>query len=152
LALGIRIPPDQDISNTVIAWREMAARAQQVRNEMAREGSPVFIAVNSYQYAGLLAFYLPDRPETFELFLRNRLSMYAAYIERLKAHLGENAVYVNDNASEDPYLRQIFERVEWDAPIPVWRRPYAQEPIRALYIARCYGFKRYVGLDWAEGG
>jgi len=78
--------------------------------------------------------------------------MFAAHIDRLKARLGENAVYVNDNNIEAKYLNQIFERVEWEEPIPIWRRYYSKEPIRYLYIARCYGYKRFVGIDWHEGG
>ena len=124
----------------------------QVREEMAREDKPAFVATNSYQYSGLMAFYLPDHPKTFKLYLHTRLSMYAAHIEELKAHIGENAVYVNDNQVEDAYLREIFERVEWDTPMPIRRPTYSKEPIRTLQIARCYGFRRYVGLDWAEGG
>ncbi len=150
--LGIRIPPQDDISNTVVGWRESAERVQQVRKEMERSGKPYFLATNSYQYSSLLGFYLPDRPKPFKLYLHTRLSVYAAHIEELKAHLGENAIYVNDNQVEDAYLRAIFERVEWDEPMPIWRRPYSQEPIRYLHIARCYGFKRYIGLEWAEGG
>ena len=150
--LGIRLPPDGDLSNTATGWRETAARVQQVRREMERDGRPVFVAANDYQYASEMAFYLPDHPETQDLFLHFRLTMYAAYIDRLKNHLGEDAVFVNENESEDRYLRQIFESVTWDEPYPIWRRPYYAEPIRVVHIARCRKFKRYIGLDWAEGG
>lgn len=78
--------------------------------------------------------------------------MFAAYLDRLQAQLGNNAVYVNDNDREAKYLEQIFERVEWEAPIPIWRRNYSKEPIRTLYIARCYGYKKFVGSEWHEGG
>lgn len=152
LRMGIRIPPQDDLSNQVYGWRETATRVQQVRDEMNALGKPAFIATNSYQYSGLMAFYLPDHPQTFKLYLHTRLSMYAAHIEDLKAHLGENAIYVNDNEVEDGYLREIFERVEWDTPMPIWRYAYSKEPVRTLHIARCYGFKRYIGLEWAEGG
>ncbi len=150
--LGIKIASTEDLSNTAYGWREMAGYVQKVRDRMAQEGKPVFVAANDYQYASSLAFYLPDRPETYDLFLHTRLSMFAAHIDRLKARLGENAVYVNDNNIEAKYLNQIFERVEWEEPIPIWRRYYSKEPIRYLYIARCYGYKRFVGIDWHEGG
>ena len=152
VALGIRIPVDQDLSNTAYGWREMAEYVQPVRARLEKEGKPVFIAANDYQYASALAFYLPDRPETYDLFLHTRLSMFAAYLDRLQAQLGNNAVYVNDNDREAEYLEQIFERVEWEAPIPIWRRNYSKEPIRTLYIARCYGYKKFVGSEWHEGG
>lgn len=152
VALGIRIPADQDLSNTAYGWREMAGYVQPVRERMEREGKPVFVAANDYQYASALAFYLPDRPETYDLFLHTRLSMFAAYLDRLKAQLGNNAVYVNENDHEAKYLEQIFERVEWEKPFPIWRRNYAKEPIRYIYIARCYGYKRFTGSDWHDGG
>ena len=150
--LGLRLPPDADLSNTSAGWRETAARVAQVRREMGAGGRAVFVAANDYQFASELAFYLPDHSETQDLFLHFRLTMHAAYIERLKNHLGEDAVFVNDNESEDKYLRQIFESVTWDRPCPIYRRPYYAEPIRTVHIARCRNFRRYVGLEWAEGG
>ncbi len=151
-ALGLRLPPDADLSNTTTGWRETTARVQQVRSEMAAGGRPVFVAANDYQYAAEMAFYLPDHPQTQDLFLHFRLTMYAAYIEDLKKHLGEDAVFVNENESEDKYLRQIFESVTWDAPLPIYRKPYYAGPIRTVHIARCRNFRRYVGLEWADGG
>ena len=151
-AIGLRLPPDADLSNTTTGWRETAAKVEQVRREMETSGRPVFVAANDYQYAAEMAFYLPDHPRTQDLFLHFRLTMYAAYIDNLKTHLGEDAVFVNENKSEDKYLRQIFESVTWDAPYPIYRKPYYAGPIRTVHIARCRNFKRYVGLEWAEGG
>ena len=151
-SIGIRIPADTDLSNTAYGWREMAAHVQKLRDEAKREGRTVFLAGNGYQFPALMAFYLPDHPETFDLFLHYRLTMYAASVENLKSHLGEDCLWINENPSEDPYLREIFTKVEWQTPIPIWRRPYNDVPIRTLYIAKCYGYRRYVGLDWAEGG
>lgn len=153
-ALGLAkiIPPDQNISNEAFGWRRLAAQVQAARVEMEQGGHRVFIAGNGYQYAALLAFYLPDHPETHNLFLHFRLTMYAAHVERLKDHLGEDALYVNNNQVEDPYLRQLFEGVTWDAPRPVYRRPLYPQPIRTIWFARCTNFRRYVGLDWADGG
>lgn len=157
--LGIRLPADTDISNTAYGWREIAARVQQVREKMQQEGSThVFIAGNGYQYPALLAFYLPDHPETEDMFIHNRLTMYAAYVENLQNKVardgkpGQDAIYVNDNEVEDRYLREQFERVEWEPPLPIYRRPYSSEPIRTVHIARCYGYRRYMGLDLHEGG
>ena len=150
--LGLRLPPESDLSNTTTGWRETAARVQQVRREMETGGRPVFVAANDYQYAAEMAFYLPDHPQTQDLFLHFRLTMYAAYIDNLKNHLGADAVFVNENEVEDKYLRQIFESVTWDEPYPIYRKPYYAGPIRTVHIARCHNFRRYVGLEWAEGG
>ncbi|MCW3099187.1 MAG: 4-amino-4-deoxy-L-arabinose transferase and related glycosyltransferase of family [Chthonomonadaceae bacterium] len=153
LLLGIHLKPDADISNTAYGWREVAGRVQQVREAMAREGhAHVFIAGNGYQYPALLAFYLPDHPETEDMFIHNRLTMYAAYVENLKGKNGYDAIYVNENQVEDMPLRYQFERVEWERPLPIYRRPYSSEPIRTVYIARCYGYRHYMGLDLHQGG
>ena len=151
-SLGIRLSLLADQSNTTHGWGETAGRVQQIRQEMEGEGKPVFLCTNGYQYAALLGFYLPDHPEVYDMFLHFRLTMYAAHVERLKVHLGENALFINDNASEAPYLRQIFERVDWAEPLPIWRRPYYDFPIRTMHFARGYNYRRYTGLEWAEGG
>lgn len=149
--LGVHLSPDKDTSNTAFGWRQLAARVQEIRQEEGRSG-PVFLAGNGYQYCALLAFYLPDHPETFDLYLHNRLDMYAADVDRLKAHLGESAIFVDDNEANDSDLRKIFERVDWDPPLPLWRRPAYSEPIRVLHIARCRNYRLFTGLKWAEGG
>jgi len=153
LLLGIRVPADTDISNTAYGWRAVAGRVQQVREAMARDGhSRVFIAGNGYQYPALLAFYLPDHPETNDMFIHNRLTMYAAYVENLQGKIGYDAIYVNENEVEDSFLREQFEHVEWEAPLAIYRRPYSAEPIRTVHIARCYGYRKYMGLRLHEGG
>jgi hypothetical protein len=86
------------------------------------------------------------------MFLHNRLNMYAAHVDKLKGHLGDTAIFVDDTLVNDADLRKLFDNVEWDPPFPLWRRSVYAEPIRVIRIARCRGFKRYVGLDWAVGG
>ena len=153
LALGVRLPPDADLSNTTYGWRQLAAHVQQTRQAMALNGTRrVFIAGNGYQYCALMAFYLPDRPPTYDLFLHFRLTMYAAYVENLKAHLGEDCVFVNDGEADDADLRKIFTRVEWEKPLEIYRPGYSSVPVHSLHIARCYGYRLYTGLEWARGG
>ncbi len=153
LAIGLRLPPDADTSNTAYGWRETAVRVQQLREAMAKSGhTHVFIAGNGYTYPSLLAFYLPDHPETHDMFIHNRLTMYAASVESLRSHLGEDAIYVNDNQVEDADLRYQFERVVWEPPLVIYRRPYSVEPIRTVHIAHCYGYRHYMGLTLHEGG
>ncbi len=151
--MGVRVPAKWDQSNTGYGWRALSRRVQAERAEMRREGhTKVFLAGNGYQFCALLAFYLPDHPETHDLFLHDRLTMYAAYIDRLKPHLGEDALFVDDGQAEREDLARIFERVDWDPPYLQYRRPLYAEPIRTLYIARCRKFQKFVGLHWARGG
>jgi dolichol-phosphate mannosyltransferase len=165
-ALGIKLPPDQDVSNTAYGWRDLAAHVQQLRRQMETANdlntehrtpgtklhAGVFIAGNGYQYAALMAFYLPDHPQTFDLFLHFRLTMYAATVEDLKQHLGEDCLFINAGEVDDPDLRAIFRQVEWLPPYEIWRRPLYDRPVTTIHIARCYGYRKYTGLDWARGG
>jgi hypothetical protein len=150
--LHVKLPPEADLSNTAYGWKEVAQRIQQSRQEMGAGGKNVFLVGSGYQYCALLAFYLPDHPETQDLFLHYRLTMYAAHVESLKNRIGQDALFINENQVEDGDLRQLFEQVEWEPTLEIWRRPYYTEPIRKLYIARCRNFRRYVGLEWAVGG
>jgi 4-amino-4-deoxy-L-arabinose transferase-like glycosyltransferase len=147
---GIHLRPDKDTSNTAFGWRQLADRVQQIRNE--ESGKKVFLVGGSYQYCAELAFYLPDRPETFDLHMHSRLDMYAAYNDRVKSHLGEDCIFVADTNLSDRDLREVFEQVEWEPPLKLWRRPAYNEPIRTVHIARCRRFRKFVGLEWFDGG
>jgi hypothetical protein len=150
-ASGIRVKADKDQTNSLIGWRETAARVQQVRNEMGR-ARPVFIAGSGYQYCAELAFYLPDHPMTYDMFLHYRLDMYAAYVEDLKLRMGTDAIFVNDGETEDSDLRTVFTDVTWDPPFEIFRHPYYSKPIRTVHIARCKGYRLYTGTSWHVGG
>ena len=151
--VGIHFRPWEDATNTALGWREIAARVQQSRKEFARGNRiPIFLAGNGYQHCAELAFYLPDHPETHDLFLHNRLTMYAANVDELRQHLGQDALFIDDSESNASDLGQLFDSVEWEPPLKVWRRPVYDEPIHIVHIARCRGMRRFVGLQWAEGG
>ena len=152
-AVGIRLKPKDDVTVQMEGWRSMAAHVQQLRTDMERGGHKVFLAGNGYQYCALIAFYLPDHPQTYDMFLHYRLTMYAAYVTRLKTHLGEDAIFLNDGRADDHDLRTVFEHVEWEEPpFAIWRRPLNIEPVRLIHIGRCYRYRRYTGLEWAVGG
>ena len=150
-AVGLRLQPKDDVTVQMYGWRSLAAHVQDLRQEMGRNGQPVFVAGNGYQYCALMGFYLPDHPLACDMFLHWRLTMYAAHVERLKPHLGDNAIFINDGESDAGDLRQSFERVEWDPPFPI-RRAGNPDPIRFVHVVRCYGYRRYNGLDWSVGG
>lgn len=152
LALGIRQKPGDDIENKMYGGRQMGREAGAILAEMQKEGRPVFLAGNDYQTCALLAFYVPGHPQTYDLFLGYRLNFYAARVDDLKAHIGDNALYVNETPGEDSELHTLFERVQWSGPEPVWRRPYFAQPIRSHYYGRCYEFRRFIGISRAHGG
>jgi 4-amino-4-deoxy-L-arabinose transferase-like glycosyltransferase len=152
-AVLVRLKPSEDVTTQMVGWNSLATHVQAIRTDMERGGRKVFIAGNGYQYCALMAFYLPDHPLTYDMYLHYRLTMYAAHVERLQLHLGEDAIFINDGRADDADLHAVFERVEWEEPpFLIWRRPLNAEPVRIIHIARCYGYRRYTGLDWAVGG
>ena len=151
--LGVRFKPDADLSNQMVGWQQAAQRLNQVRNEMSNNGrKPVFIVGSGYQYCAEMAYWLPDHPRTYDMYLHYRLDMYAAYVEELTEKLGQDAVFINDTMAEDADLRKVFTEVTWDPPMPIYRKPYYSEPIRTVYIARCKGYRLYTGTAWHSGG
>ncbi len=151
-ALGIRLPPSADVSNTAYGWHALARRVEQVRLQMQQQGTPVIITGNNYEFPSEMAFYLPGHPQTYDLFLHWKLTQYAVHIANLKKHMGQNAIFLDVWQHNDPDLRKLFSKVEWDAPIPIWRKPLYSKPIATIHLARCYALKRYIGLRWAQGG
>lgn len=152
---GVRLKPDTDLTNQSIGWNQVAARVQQVRQEMTNTAGgtrSVFIVGSGYQYCAILAFYLPDHPDTYDMFLHYRLDMYAAYVDGLKGKLGQDAIFINEGKAEDSDLRRVFTEVRWDPPMQIYRHPYYRGPIRTIYIARCRGYRLYTGTAWHVGG
>ncbi len=151
--MGVRLKPDADLSNQLVGWQQTALRLNQVRNEMSENGKkPIFIVGSGYQYCAEMAYWLPDHPRTYDMYLHYRLDMYAAYVEELTEKLGQDAVFINETMAEDADLRKVFTEVTWDPPMPIYRKPFYSEPIRTIYIARCKGYRLYTGTAWHSGG
>ena len=155
--LGLKLKADNDQTNQFVGWDQTMARVEQVRREMeggptGKEHRPVFLVGSGYQYCAMMGFYLPDRPFTYDMFLHYRLDMYAAYVENLTAKIGEDAVFINENRSEDADLRKVFTEVTWDPPLEIYRKPYYSGPIRTVYIARCHRYRFNPGTSWHVGG
>ncbi len=150
---GVKLPPSADITNTATGWRRLANHVAALSAVMTqKDGKPVFICGNNYEFPAEMAFYMPGHPHTYDLFLHWRLTMYAAYIQELKGKLGENAIFLDVWRHNDPDLRSIFNRVIWEPDYLIWRKPLYSKPIASISIARCYNFRKYVGLRWASGG
>jgi hypothetical protein len=57
---GHRLPGDADPLRRVRGYRETAARVEAARQNLLREGKPVFIICGHYGITGLFSFYLPQ--------------------------------------------------------------------------------------------
>ncbi|BDI30698.1 hypothetical protein CCAX7_27490 [Capsulimonas corticalis] len=150
-AVGYRFPnPSKDRTSELYGWRDMAARVQSERSAMG--GDPFVFSVN-YRMPSEMAFYLPGKPQTYSLFLKDRPNEYMFW-ENPDALKGRDAVYVEDtddlNHLDD--LKAVFTRVEPQPELLLYRDPpYGRKPIRTIQIVRCYGFKGYDPLQWRDG-
>ncbi|HEX5324314.1 MAG TPA: glycosyltransferase family 39 protein [Capsulimonadaceae bacterium] len=147
-ALGLDAAHDR--TNELYGWRAMAKRVDPVRNMLGGPEKCFVFGVN-YRIPSELAFYLPDNPETYSLFLHDRANEYMFW-ENEKDLIGKNAVFVNvaDTSEHLADCRAVFERVVPQSPLAIYRVPYKQ-PIRTVQIFACYGFKGYNPKLWQRG-
>ena len=149
-AVGVKFPnPTQDRTNELYGWRTLAGR---VASEQTAMGSQPFIFGINYRMPSEAAFYLPGQPQTYALFLNYKASEYMFW-ENPKALQGRDAVFLNDTDNQDHFddLRAVFNRVEPQKPLLIYRNPPYASPVRTIQIVRCYGFKGYDVKRWQDG-
>ena len=143
-ALGMRIAAKTASKvNQTYGWPTIAARVQTARETLQTEGKPVFIAGVNYRVASVLAFYLPDQPETRELFFQTRRDQYWLWTDHARL-IGQNAVLAFDDDSPEALAtaRQTFDRVEALPPVVV-SRPGFVGPVKSWQIYLCHNFHGY---------
>jgi membrane-associated phospholipid phosphatase len=146
-----RIPVNQDPLHRVRMWSEVARTVGEVRNELLKEGKPVFIIANHYGITGLVTFYLPEAravvKETPLVYYKtmprpsNQFYFWPGYTERK----GENAVFVKeldrDNPAPEPVPANIAEQFESVTDLGVRTVNYHGRPNRPLQFFACRGLK-----------
>jgi 4-amino-4-deoxy-L-arabinose transferase-like glycosyltransferase/membrane-associated phospholipid phosphatase len=58
---GYYLPPKKDPLHRARGWKDVAGIAGEAREELLKEGKPVFIIAGHYRLAGEIAFYLPEQ-------------------------------------------------------------------------------------------
>ena len=112
---------ERDPLRRVRGWKQMALEVRETRQQLAKEGRPVFIIGGHYGTTSLLNFYLPeasaglvDRPLVYFRLLaapKNQYYFWNDYGDRK----GQNAIYVDASGkdrSPPPDILQQFESVE----------------------------------------
>jgi hypothetical protein len=159
--LGIRTPAKWDQMNKMYGGAELAEAVAPLRSQMDAEAKalgkrPVALGAATYDNASRLAFCLPDKPETFNLFLDTRASSYLQWNALALPKPGENALVVDDLAPDDPkrpLFEAVFERIEPEyTPIQVYRAGVYAEPIHTFYLYRCYGYRPNEDVEKPKGG
>lgn len=142
--------PESDRLNEFHGWRTMAARVQTERDAM---GTNPFIFGINYRMPSEAAFYLPDHPQTYSLFLHDRANEYMFW-ENQKDLIGRDAILIHDAPTTDHIddARAVFESVEVMPPLKITRpEVYGSAPVRTIQIYRCHNFKGYDVKLWQKG-
>ena len=129
--------------NQTYGWHEIAARVQEARRTLEREGRTVFVAGVNYRVNSVMAFHLPDQPQTKGLYLNSRRDQYWIWTDH-RALVGQSAVFCLDDENEDAVAlaRLYFASVE-ALPSVVVRRPGFDGPAKTWYLYLCRDFKGY---------
>lgn len=137
--------------NETYGWEQIAGRVQAAREELATEGRGVFVASVNYRVNSILAFYLPDRPQTKGLYLNSRRDQYWLWTDP-RPLVGQDAVLVFDN--DDPeavaLARRYFKTVEGPEIVEVLR-PGFSGPVKSYRIFRCRNFRGYAPAAHVNG-
>lgn len=146
VALGLKTPRGWDQMNKLYGGKEMGEAADRVRQAMETEGTgPVAVGAATYDNASRLAFYMSGQPRAYCFFLGTRPNSYLLWNHEGRPKPGGNALVIDDQPDGNPgapNYRAIFERVvPVPEPIYIYRRPLYAEPVRTLYLFRCYGYR-----------
>jgi 4-amino-4-deoxy-L-arabinose transferase-like glycosyltransferase len=145
------IPPKMDRTVYEIqGWDLLGQKVAQIRKRMPRPENS-FIFGLRYQVASELAFYVPGQPFTVSINRWNRPNVYD-YWWQDQDLAGKDAVGVTRDKDSRDRLLEVFGRVDPAEPFNVYPQTANRtekrtlEPVRTLYIFRCYDFKG--GLRW----
>jgi hypothetical protein len=145
------IPPRLDRTVYEIrGWDLLGEKVAQVQETMPRPDDSFIFGVR-YQIASELAFYMPGQPFTVCINRWHRPNVYD-YWWKDQDLLGKDAVGVTRDENSRDRLLEVFGRVDPAEPFPIYppgakkTGGKALEPVRTLYIFRCYDFKG--GLRW----
>jgi 4-amino-4-deoxy-L-arabinose transferase-like glycosyltransferase len=145
------IPPRLDRTIYEIrGWDILGEKVAEIKKSMPQPENS-FIFGLRYQIASELAFYVPGQPFTVSINRWNRPNVYDYWWEDQDL-VGKDAVGVTRDKDSRERLLEVFGRVDPAEPFFVYP-PGAEktdgrplEPVKTLYIFRCYDFKG--GLRW----
>jgi hypothetical protein len=147
----VPIPPRLDRTVYEIrGWDLLGEKVASIRNNMPRPDDS-FIFGLRYQVASELAFYVPGKPFTVSINRWNRPNVYD-YWWQDQDLVGKDAVGVSRDKNSRDRLKEVFGRVDPAEPFHVYPPGVKEtgegtpEPVKTLYIFRCYDFKG--GLRW----
>jgi len=133
------LPVSLGKGEAVYGWKELAFTVEGVRQKMETD-NPIIIGYE-YKTASELAFYLPDRPETFSNNFVAEKGLAYDFWSNPNEYKGRNAIFVYDQRAryKNPeHLQKFFERVEMEPELKVAKRG---KKVTTFHIFRCYNYK-----------
>jgi hypothetical protein len=134
---------EQDPMRRVCGWKQMALEVNDARQQLAKEGRPVFVIGGDYGMTSLLTFYLPearaglpDRPLVYFRKLpqpKNQYYFWKGYRDRK----GQNALYAERSSSDRPPPPEILEQFESVELIEVGEIKYRGRVFHRLRLFAC---------------
>ncbi len=133
----IPVSPENDITNDMAGWEELADRIREIRTQEA--DSDFFVFTHTFYLAGQLAFYL--EPEIPVYCLSKRVDQYDfwQYPQALQQKLGgRNGIFFRDsNYKTVPEKLYAFREIQQEQPFEIHvKGRYA----KSFYLYRCYDF------------
>jgi 4-amino-4-deoxy-L-arabinose transferase-like glycosyltransferase len=123
----------------IYGWKELALTVEAVRQKMGKD-KPIIIGYE-YKTASELAFYLPDRPETFSNSLVGEKGLSYDFWSKPDDYVGRDAIFVYDQRvryKEPEKLLKFFEKVEKEPELEVLKRG---KRVTTFHMFRCYNYK-----------
>lgn len=127
----LHLPPDRDPLNRARGFQVVAQRA----SELAKEQGTSFFVTNRYMSSGLLAFYLPDHPDTFmatTTHIESQFSIWPGYLKKAKS--GDSGLYVTDSNEIPRVMRKEFAEVKL---LEEFEATYRERKIKKYYFFLC---------------
>jgi len=131
-------------------WDDLGLKVSALHQRMPLP-EETFLFGLRYQIASELAFYVPGHPQTVSINRWNRPNVYDYWWQDGDL-LEKDAIGVLRDGTSRERLQQVFGRVDNPVAFQIYsqsrgRHDHATlQPIKTLYIYRCYGFKG--GLRW----
>lgn len=133
---GLRLPPKMDPANRLYSGEIIGKEASKLFKTLP-PGS--FVASRDYGINALLAFYMENHPEIYELPDGRRMSQYDFWNHRIEVD-GREALFVGTRSIKKS-TKALFKRVELLKRVPIYVE--GTDILRKeFFFYRCYGYSK----------
>ena len=141
--LGRSFPAKIDPLRRVRCWSDMGAIVAKHRDELLKEGKPVFVLGGHYGIAGQLSFYIPDSRDGLpddQIVYRTPSDIpkdQFYFWPGFQSRTGDNALYVENLKFDDPepvpgWLNEYFESVTDLGVTEIIYKDYLMRKVRVI--------------------